>query len=51
MSARELRLANAVERLKERLEQLKAENTQLEELLAQADARYSGRLVAKRECR
>jgi len=39
---RESRLVKMVEGLKRRLEQLKAENEQLEELLHQADARVSG---------
>ena len=39
---REMRLAKMVENLKRRLEQLKSENEQLEELLRQADARVSG---------
>ena len=39
---RESRLVRMVEGLKRRLEQLKAENEQLEELLRQADVRVSG---------
>ena len=42
---REARLARMVENLKRRLEQLKAENEQLEEMLRQADARVSGTLL------
>ena len=39
---REARLVKMVESLKRRLEQLKGENEQLEEMLRQADARVSG---------
>lgn len=41
-SEREARLAKMVENLKRRLELLKAENEQLEEMLQQADASASG---------
>lgn len=51
-SMREARLARMVDNLKRRLERLKAENEQLEEMLQQADAKVSGEPVLRSEwCR
>ncbi len=45
MSQRELRLQQVVARLKQRLEQYKQENQQLEEMLRVADAKAQGKAV------
>jgi hypothetical protein len=45
---REARLAQMVEKLRERLEHYKAENQQLEEMLANADAKHTGEGAARK---